>query len=115
MQVTDIQDANQYQKDVIDASHKQPVVAVFWADWCGPCKLLKPKLEKLQAEHSFGYARVNVGESKGLAMDNRVRAVPTVVVYNRGTEVLRFAGDKSEGDLRVALMKVGAFQQSLGI
>lgn len=111
MQATEISSLEQFKTDVTEASVKSPVVVLFWATWCGPCKSLKPKLFALQESLQFPLATVDAGAAREVAIDKMVRSVPTVLVFNQGKEVLRVAGDKPEGDLKIALLKAGVSQQ----
>ena len=113
MRQIEIKTLAEFQKHVQRASHTQPVVAVVWADSCPPCATLKPKLAALSKQYCFPVVRINGLEARELALSLRVRSVPTVMVFNREVEVLRFSGDKSAEDLKLALARVGTFQQAL--
>jgi thioredoxin 1 len=68
-------------------------VVDFWADWCGPCKMLAPVFEELSEEltaHSFG--KVNVDDAQSLAQSHGVRAIPTIIFFKDGEEVDRVQG-----------------------
>lgn len=78
------------------------VVVDFYADWCGPCKTLGPKLEKVTAE--FGerviLGKVNVDEAKSMATRLGVSGIPDVRIFSNGVEVDRIIGDGPEDELR---------------
>lgn len=71
-----------------------PVAVDFWADWCGPCKMLGPTVEQL-AERFDGRVRVgkvNVDQEGELARQLGVMSIPTVIVFRNGREVARKVG-----------------------
>ena len=92
---------------LIEESHKRPVVVDFWADWCEPCKVLMPILEKLAVEYdgAFLLAKVNADEQAGIAQQLGVRSLPTVMVIQGGQPVDGFAGAQPENAVRELLEK----------
>lgn len=94
-----------FKEKVFDASMTVPVVVDFWAEWCGPCKVLKPVLEKLAAEYAgrFLLAKVDSDASPELAGHFGVRSIPTVVAIVGGQIVDGFTGAKPEGEIRAFL------------
>lgn len=92
---------------LIDESHNRPVVVDFWADWCEPCKVLMPMLEKIAAEYNgaFLLAKVNADEQGGIAQQFGVRSLPTVMVIQNGQPVDGFAGAQTENAVRELLGK----------
>ena len=72
----------------------------FYADWCGPCKMLSPILEKVANERNMELIKINIEEdSDGMTANYGVRGIPTVIVLDENDEIGRFTGAKSEGDL----------------
>lgn len=91
-----------FEARVLEASHQQPVLVDFWAEWCGPCKVLKPLLERLAAEYQgkFLLAKVNSDKNQVVAQQFGVRSIPTVKAIVAGEIVDEFAGALPEGQVR---------------
>ena len=100
-------DASNASALLIEESHKRPVVVDFWADWCAPCKVLMPVLEKIATEYqgAFLLAKVNADQQPGIAQQLGVRNLPTVMVIQGGRPVDGFAGAQSESFVRKMLEK----------
>ncbi|MBM3342895.1 MAG: tetratricopeptide repeat protein [Betaproteobacteria bacterium] len=104
------QDVNNadFENAVIEKSKTVPVLVDFWAEWCAPCRALKPVLEKLANEYQgkFVLAKVNSDENQALAQRYGVRGIPNVKAFVGGELVDEFAGALPEVEVRAFLARI---------
>lgn len=85
--------------DVISRSGN--VVVDFYADWCGPCKMMAPVVEELAGElqGKAKVGKINVDENQDLAMKYNVMSIPTLIIFKDGKEFKRFVGVRDKNEL----------------
>jgi thioredoxin 1 len=90
-----------FDQRVLAASVKAPILVDFWAEWCAPCLVLAPVLERVVAQHAGAVrlAQVEVDDNMKLAGRYRVRGFPTVILFADGEELGRFSGARAAGDV----------------
>jgi thioredoxin 1 len=86
-------------------SAAEPVVVDFWAEWCGPCKMIAPILNEIADEHAgkLSVAKLNVDENPDIARRFDVMSIPTLIVFKDGSAQKRLVGAKGKGQLLAEL------------
>ena len=92
-----------FDADVINSD--KPALVDFWAEWCGPCKMMNGPLEDLAGENAgkLAVAKLNVDENPQTAMNYEVMSIPTMILFHGGQEKKRFIGARSKGQLETEL------------
>lgn len=88
-----------FEKEVLNSD--KPVLVDFYADWCGPCKMMAPIIEEIAEElkEKAKVGKINVDANQELAMEYGVMSIPTLIIFRDGKEVKRFVGLRDKNEL----------------
>jgi thioredoxin 1 len=88
-----------FDADVVKSS--TPVLLDFWAEWCGPCKMIAPSLEALAGEYAgkVTIAKMNVDDNQGVPAQFGIRGIPTLIMFKDGKQVATKVGAVSKAQL----------------
>jgi len=83
----------------------KPVLVDFWAEWCGPCRMLAPTIEKIAGDYvgKVKVGKLDTDSNRDTAMKYQINAIPTVLLFQNGELKQKFVGLKQERDFKAAL------------
>ena len=95
----------QWQNDVMNSD--KPVFVDFWAEWCGPCRMVSPTVEELSKEYKdkVNFVKVNVDQNNELASKYNVFSIPTLAIFRDGKVIAQTAGAAPKESLRTYIDK----------
>ncbi len=92
-----------FQTEVLNSA--EPVLVDFWAEWCMPCRMLAPTIDKLATDYAgkVKVGKVDTDAAREIAMKYRIESIPTVILFKNGQPTQKFVGLRNEKDFRAAL------------
>ncbi len=102
-----ILDESNFDREV--TQHDKPVIVDFWAEWCGPCKMIAPLLDEIAREkvETVKVAKVNVDENQSLSFKYNIRAIPALLFFKNGQLRDQVTGVTSKKDLLIRIEALG--------
>jgi thioredoxin 1 len=101
-------DVNEENFDSVVINSDKPVLVDFWAEWCGPCKMLTPTIEALAEEYkdTSSIVKINVDDSPAIATKYGIRSIPSILLFNNGDVIEQRVGAVSKDELAGMLDKI---------
>ncbi len=87
-----------FEEEVLNSD--KPVIIDFYADWCGPCKMMSPIIDSIAEENKeLKVGKINVDESQELAVKYNIMSIPTIIIFKNGNEYKKFVGVTSKENI----------------
>ena len=101
MSIVNIEDS-QFEKEVMEAD--ELVMVDFWAEWCGPCRALGPKLEEIASEKSnVKVVKINIDQNKETAQKFGIRSIPTMILFKGGKDIETLMGNLPKEEIEAKI------------
>jgi thioredoxin len=99
--VADMQAVGEADFNEVVLGSDRPVIVDFWAEWCGPCRLVHPELEKIQSEYSekLKVVKLNIDENPKIAAKYGVMSIPTIALFEDGNVSSQVIGARPKDDI----------------
>ena len=96
----EITSTQQFEQEVLNSS--KPVFVDFWAEWCGPCRMVSPTVEELSGEYEgkVDFVKVNVDQNNELSQKYGIFSIPTLAIFENGKVIAQTAGAASKDKIR---------------
>ncbi len=90
--------SDNFEKEVLNSD--KTTIIDFYADWCGPCKMMSPVIDEIAEENdNVKVGKLNVDEAQNIAVKYNVMSIPTIIIFKNGKEDKRFVGVTSKGNI----------------
>ena len=101
-------DVNDDNFESVVTNSDKPVLVDFWAEWCGPCKMLTPTIESIAEDYKdkSSIVKINVDDAPGIATKFGIRSIPSILLFNNGEVVEQRVGAVSKEELTALLDKL---------